>query len=647
MIYNLELHPFFPVAALPISRASMTINSQIANYRPLGPQDRTPAEFAAQLDQCQTCEHRIRAHCHKAKQRVAIIARRKNLRCPLSGDQPLTSPSAPLPLCPLPIQISLETPRIAREVTIGITAFGRPHCVERLVSSIRRYYPTVKILIADNGDQPAQVPGDPQLTYLCLPYDCGLSASRNAIIDHLQTPYLWLLDDDFVFSGESDATPFLDVLDADPAIGVAGGVIHDHRANRAGVVSCTWALDFERGEDGKLYGRAATSPARRTPAGTHYYLADTIHNFCVFRREMLLEHRWDERLKVQEHFDYYLQVQAAARWKVACVESVRVNHFRESDPTYNLHRNRNQEFYRLGFAKWAISGFDPLKYEQLAPRSQGRPNIVLLGIGHSGTSIATRLLHHLGWAAGDADAEFSESVSCREINERFLREQIFDAPAAALALARLPKPWAIKDPRLVETLPQWRSAMAPYRPLLIWLTRDRQAVEASHHRRGESRIRGGSYTRAFERCRAQFAAWPFAKLRLDFEQLLAAAALIDRTRPINEGFDFDLTIQGGAEYRPSGDNWHIISSRQEFRRPQTMREIAELGLKISSNRVHLTPNGECGWKYKLKTIRRLGISRFFDDDIWVISQGKKTVPNCEFILAQPQQNPLAGGSVPG
>lgn len=51
----------------------------------------------------------------------------------------------------------LETERIARDVTIGISAFRRPGCVERLVESIRRFYPKTKIIVGDNWDQPANV----------------------------------------------------------------------------------------------------------------------------------------------------------------------------------------------------------------------------------------------------------------------------------------------------------------------------------------------------------------------------------------------------------------------------------------------------------------------------------------------------------
>ena len=41
------------------------------------------------------------------------------------------------------------------KVTFGITAFERPRHLERLVASIRRFYPGSRIIVADNGRQKA------------------------------------------------------------------------------------------------------------------------------------------------------------------------------------------------------------------------------------------------------------------------------------------------------------------------------------------------------------------------------------------------------------------------------------------------------------------------------------------------------------
>jgi hypothetical protein len=149
------------------------------------------------LNACQGCRERRGNRCRLTNQIVSVMARTPGVNCPVGRWSKPTATRI------------LETERIARDVTIGISAFRRPGCVERLVESIRRFYPKTKIIIGDNGDQPAKIQDD-HLTYLRLPFNIGLSATRNRIVDALETPYLWLLDDDFEFTAETDCGRFLD-----------------------------------------------------------------------------------------------------------------------------------------------------------------------------------------------------------------------------------------------------------------------------------------------------------------------------------------------------------------------------------------------------------------------------------------------------
>lgn len=420
--------------------------------------------------------------------------------------------------------ILLETERITNEVTIGFTAFRRPKCALRLVKSIRQYYPNVHIIIADNGDRPADI-SDDHLTYIQLPFDCGVSVARNAICDRLQTPYLLLADDDFIFTEETRIGDFLSVIDTDSTIGVVGGTILDQTSD--GLVPVTWAMDCH--VDGKkIICHHSMNPTQQTSAGVNYYLADTVLNFALFRREMLDFHRWDDRLKVQEHWDYYMTVRSVARWRVACADNVRCIHKRETPPHYQTHRSR-AEFGKMALDKWGIDDIVWPPYTEHPPRDIGRPCIVVLGVGHSGTSIVTKVLHTLGWGRGDSDTEYSESVSVREINDQIIHGSPIEIRALQEAVFRLPKPWALKDPRFVQTLDYWTPVLDQYKPALIWLTRDPDNVKFSYEKRGE-RFRGENYENEYRDCQQHFMKWPWAKIRLDFEAVLRAVALVDPDR---------------------------------------------------------------------------------------------------------------------
>lgn len=154
-----------------------------------------------------------------------------------------------------------------------------------------------------------------------------------------------------------------------------------------------------------------------------------------------------------------------------------------------------------------------------AKQHRGRPNIVLLTVGHTGSTICMRILGALGWQLGDADSDYGESVSVRECNQKQ------NWSKASEALAALPAPWAIKDPRFCEFLDEWLSALEPYSPTLLWLTRDDSDTANSFRRRGESIE---LMQRRLTAAQGHFDRWTGPKVRIDYGQLKAAAGLFHR-----------------------------------------------------------------------------------------------------------------------
>ena len=153
-----------------------------------------------------------------------------------------------------------------------------------------------------------------------------------------------------------------------------------------------------------------------------------------------------------------------------------------------------------------------------------KPNVILFGVGHSGTSIATRMIHALGWNPADADKLYSESVSVRRMNEAAL-VGIFDLDQAKDILKSLGQPWAIKDPRFVRTIDDWMPAFADYQPFLVWLVRDHDAVRGSYRKRDEVDPYDLTIEKAFELAAKAFTSWPWCKTRLEYERIAAAIRL--------------------------------------------------------------------------------------------------------------------------
>ncbi len=81
-------------------------------------------------------------------------------------------------------------------VTICIKSFNRQRKTKRLYKSIRKYYPNIRILIADDSEVPLELPGA-EIIY--LPFNSGLPQGMIATLDKVETPYHIRLDDDMLF----------------------------------------------------------------------------------------------------------------------------------------------------------------------------------------------------------------------------------------------------------------------------------------------------------------------------------------------------------------------------------------------------------------------------------------------------------------
>lgn len=414
-----------------------------------------------------------------------------------------------------------------------IKSLLRWDCLERLVRSIKRWYPAAEILIADDSFEaaPAELPdalqrvaGTPGVTLYLIEHDTGLAAGRLFLVRQATNPYVVLLDDDYVFSAETRVHLLHELLEKKTGIGIAAGLVrHDGRHVKAWDGRIRW-------DDGKL----KVDPLTIHNAGwmrhgdIWYRETDLAWNFYVARRQVLLDCPWDPVFKIGgEHLDHFLALKEAG---VRVVQSPNVvcGHVVHRTADYMEKRDRGASYRQPLVEKWGLqpkfqhtarkvpsfAARDVI--EQWADDQIDRPNIVLLTVGHTGSSIAMKLLEQFGWNLGDADDEYGESVSVRTCNQRR------DWSDAAGVLAALPRPWSIKDPRFCEWLDEWKPALQRYRPTLVWLTRDPEAVAESYRRRGESLA---LLTRRHGAAQRHWDSWTGPKIRIDYSQLTAAAAM--------------------------------------------------------------------------------------------------------------------------
>jgi hypothetical protein len=409
-----------------------------------------------------------------------------------------------------------------RDVTFGITTFERPQLLNNLIQSIYRRYPLAKIVVANNGRSRPEVPDSVRL--LNLPFDCGLSSARNALVDELSTKYLLILEDDFLFTDETEIEPLVDVLDSDAEVGAVGGALRTIHGRVA-----AYALDIEVFRD-TMFVREATHRLNVTPRGIPYRFCDMIWNFALFRKEMLDDHRWIDRLKVGEHCPYYHQVKLAAKWRVAACNATRIYHVPEKrSPDYLKYRRRAQELFDSYLKEHGINHYHRVLPYHFEDDETEKPSLIVLGVGHSGTTVLTQMLGRAGWNLGDADKEFSEHCAVRRLNQHVEKTGHLPHKEARQVLDSLPTPWVIKDPRFVATLHHWIPLFFKQdrKPVLVRIQRDRDAVISSYQRRSAPGDVVQRVDMALKLCRQQQERWPWERVTIEYERLAAAVAQFD------------------------------------------------------------------------------------------------------------------------
>lgn len=234
-------------------------------------------------------------------------------------------------------------------LTAVIKTFHRPRALKRLINSIRRFYPQLAIAVADDGIEatPADELGE-NVSYLRLPTDVGLSAGRNALLRHIETPYFLLLDDDLEFDANTRIEKLFDLVERDEVDLAAG----DYDA-------CKRKLVYTRRRwqpyHGMLQREGDTLSLLPQVLSNHgeYQRCEIVHNFFVARTEQVLAAGgWDEALKLHEHTEFFYRL-SQQDWRVAYVPSVVAKHWREKSESYSPYRNR--DFRALGRERMGIT----------------------------------------------------------------------------------------------------------------------------------------------------------------------------------------------------------------------------------------------------------------------------------------------------
>lgn len=240
-----------------------------------------------------------------------------------------------------------------------ITTIDRPRALERMLLSIATHRPEASIHVADQSEafdaaaheRLAERLAEAGLrhppTVHRLPFDCGVSAARNHLVESTPSEYKLVVDDDGVFTEHTDVDAMVALLEAVPEAGAIGLTVY----GEGGTVSVGTRLE-RRGATLRQFVDEEPFEER---AGIRFKRVDCLPNCVLARRELFDDVRWDPVLKTAaEHFDFFLRMQETPHSALYAPDVSGKHPSLDVDPHYKKLRWRG-EFLKLMLVKHGLT----------------------------------------------------------------------------------------------------------------------------------------------------------------------------------------------------------------------------------------------------------------------------------------------------
>ncbi|KAK7117270.1 hypothetical protein R3I94_022737 [Phoxinus phoxinus] len=214
------------------------------------------------------------------------------------------------------------------QVTVLIKAFLRYEELNVLINSVRRLYPKIKIIIADDSLNPEKVVGD-NIEHYVMPPAQGWFAGRNLAVSQVTTKYFLWVDDDFVFLNETRIESFVNIMEAVPELDVVGGEVQGNQF--------FFKLEYEEGssEEGGCIARVKRTHAP-LPGFDGCFFVDGVVNYFLGRTDAVRRVGFDPFLKRVAHTEFF--VDGLGDLLVVTCKGLRIGHQKHS------HTNKYHSF---------------------------------------------------------------------------------------------------------------------------------------------------------------------------------------------------------------------------------------------------------------------------------------------------------------
>ncbi|XP_042361249.1 beta-1,4 N-acetylgalactosaminyltransferase 1-like [Plectropomus leopardus] len=198
----------------------------------------------------------------------------------------------------LPVLYDMGTD-ISSQVTVVTKTFLRYAQLKVLLSSIRRFYSNIEVIIADDSFEPEHVTGEHVRQYFMPPAQ-GWFAGRNLAVSQVTTKYFLWVDDDFEFTEKTKIEQLVEVMEAVPELDVVGGAVGGNRFH--------FSLLYEEGEetDGGCLYRKSKGKFHSLPGYPQCSLTDGVVNFFLARTDAVRSVGFDPKLQRVAHSEFFM-----------------------------------------------------------------------------------------------------------------------------------------------------------------------------------------------------------------------------------------------------------------------------------------------------------------------------------------------------
>ncbi len=263
-----------------------------------------------------------------------------------------------------------------KNICVLIKTFERKGSLIRLLRSLEKVSCRLPILIADDSRHPYKKEimsrfSSLDIHYYTLPFNCGLSAGRNALLEKTRTPFFLLFDDDFAWHKKTDLAVALKIME-EQQLDIGGGTFFNllsaNTVRRLARIlltpSLAWRYFNQIPLESAYIGNfiienkdCTLTISNKQPEDSLFCSCDLVNNFFIGRTASIRKIKgWDENLKVGEHEDFFLRAKLDGL-KTAFLPGFVIKHYPVSDKNYLAFRERAVEFKTLFIQKFSFNTY--------------------------------------------------------------------------------------------------------------------------------------------------------------------------------------------------------------------------------------------------------------------------------------------------